>query len=692
MSGSIHGRLFSVDDPFAEQVSGRFPLNYALVNRYLIPALAKETEKIKSMASNPETQASDAILRRRLPGGLRFILAVALLAVVVLCLIFSWTTRDAMANLPFLKQQADKRAFAIRNTPVEVRPWLTAQALAGLGVTAEEIEYARDAERLADHEVDQAFASALRKAAQQPRSLTAAALTLSRQIEQLQKVVKEDQAAVQKLTQFAPPKTELVPPLGVDDLAIAKAQLGLDSDELADAQRDFARAKGDERVTIQEQLAAHEAAMRRYDAQVRSPQPVALVSARQEATMATRVKAWLDQRTRYQLLQQALHETQADSIALTAQHDQLQNQTNMGISAATADVPQPGGSASPAHVSDKTATLAALMRKTAQRELLSIYDDRIQTQQQLATVYEKWSAQVLLQHRIILHLLLQSFALIALILFCVICFDTLIQHLVRRPALDQRRMYTRRILFTLGIQLVGLVLILLIIFGVPRQMPTIVGLTTAGLTVVLQDFILAFFGWFALTGKNGIRAGDWVEINGVGGEVVGVGLLRTTLLETGNWTDKGHPTGRRVTFINSFAVKGQYFNFSTAGQWMWDEITFSLPPTSDAYGVIELIYQAVVKGTEQETRLAEGELKRVTRKNDLSRFTANPAVSLRPGIYGIEIVIRYVTRASDRFEMRNRLYQCVIGLLHKPTMSRPDSSATELDQPQTPQVGLNIND
>jgi len=330
--------------------------------------------------------------------------------------------------------------------------------------------------------------------------------------------------------------------------------------------------------------------------------------------------------------------------------------------------------------------LTALLSRTAQRELLSIYDDRIQTQQQLASVYDKWSAQVLLQHRIELHLLLQSFGLIAFILLCVIFFDNLVLYFVRRrAAVDRRRMYTRRILFTLGIQLIGLLLILVVIFGTPRQMPTIVGLTTAGLTVVLQDFILAFFGWFVLTGKNGIRVGDWVEINGVGGEVVEVGLLRTTLLETGNWTDKGHPTGRRVTFINSFAIKGQYFNFSTTGQWMWDEIMFSIPATADTYAVIKLIYQVVVKETEQDARQAEEEWKHVTRKNQLSRFTAEPAVSLRPGAYGIEIVVRYVTRASTRFEVRNRLYQSVIGLLQKPVASRPETtSPSELHQPQTP--------
>lgn len=639
------------------------------------------------MATNPATEAPDAIHHRRILSGLRFILTLTLLAVVVVCLVFSWSTRDAMASLPFIHRKANGRGVVTVKAPVDVRPWQTAQTLAALAHTAEEEEYARDAERLADHEVDQAFASALREAAANPHPLNGAALALSQKIEHLQQIVKEDQAAVQKLTQSPSSKTRPAAPTGGDDVAIAKAQLGLDSDELADAQRDLARAVGDERATIQQQLAAHEAAMRKYDAQVRSPQPVALVSAQQEGTVATRLKAWLDQRTRYQLIQQALHQAQADAVALTAQHDQLENQASAGGSAVNANSSQPGQTTAPAPASENASRLTALLSRTAQRELLSIYDDRIQTQQELASVYGKWSAQVLLQHRVVLHLLLESFALIATILLGVIFFDALVRYFVHRPGVDRRRMYFRGILLTLGIQLIGLLLILVIVFGTPRQMPTILGLATAGLTVALQDFILAFFGWFVLMGKNGIRVGDWVEINGIGGEVVEVGVLRTTLLETGNWTDKGHPTGRRVTFINSFAIKGQYFNFSTAGQWMWDEIVFSIPATEDAYSVIERVYQAVVKETEQEARQAEEEWKHITRHNELSRFTADPAVSLRPGAYGIEIVVRYVTRASARFEVRNRLYQCVIGLLQRPGDSQSESSAAELDQPRTSLLG-----
>ena len=73
-------------------------------------------------------------------------------------------------------------------------------------------------------------------------------------------------------------------------------------------------------------------------------------------------------------------------------------------------------------------------------------------------------------------------------------------------------------------------------------------------------------------GTNGVRVRDWVEIDGVGGEVVKIGLFRTWLLETGNWTAHGHPTGGKVSFLNGYAIRGKYFNFSTVGQWMWDEI------------------------------------------------------------------------------------------------------------------------
>jgi small-conductance mechanosensitive channel len=194
-------------------------------------------------------------------------------------------------------------------------------------------------------------------------------------------------------------------------------------------------------------------------------------------------------------------------------------------------------------------------------------------------------------------------------------------------------------------------------------MPTILGLVTAGLTVVFQDFILAFCGWFVLMGPNGVRVRDWVEINGVGGEVVQLGLFRTWLLETGNWTAHGHPTGRRVSFLNGYAIRGQYFNFSTVGQWMWDEIKVSVPPGTSIHPLLKEIYEATRNITEADAKMAEAEWKRVTNEEGSPQFSAMPSVNLRPAGAGVDIVIRYITRAGVRVETRNHLFAMIVDLM-----------------------------
>jgi small-conductance mechanosensitive channel len=192
------------------------------------------------------------------------------------------------------------------------------------------------------------------------------------------------------------------------------------------------------------------------------------------------------------------------------------------------------------------------------------------------------------------------------------------------------------------------------------------GLATAALTIALQDFVIAFFGWFVLMGKRGMRVGDTVEINGVGGEVTEIGLMSTTLLETGPLSTRGYPTGRRITFTNSFAIRGQYFNFSTAGQWMLDQFEVTIPAGDQAHVLVEEILKAVEEETAENALLAEQEWKRATRDDRLKEMRAQPSVNLRPsGPSNFEIAVRYVTRAAEREETRNRLYRRVIEILRR---------------------------
>jgi hypothetical protein len=57
---------------------------------------------------------------------------------------------------------------------------------------------------------------------------------------------------------------------------------------------------------------------------------------------------------------------------------------------------------------------------------------------------------------------------------------------------------------------------------------------------------------------------------------------------------------------------------------------------------------------------------------------------MRPAAAGVDIVVRYVIRAGDRFEMRNRLYQSVINLLQNPAGTAPE--ANTIDQRELTKV------
>ncbi len=580
----------------------------------------------------------------------RMVIVLVMLIVLAGTLAGAFLTRGVMAYLPFLQaRKGDWTGAYVPPGVVDQRPWQTAATLAALAQSAEEKELAREAERLADHEVDQAFSQSLRQASLKKPNLSGKALALQQRVTELQETIKNDQVRIASLSAGAGTRPAGAVSNG-SDLEIAKAQLGLDQNELTDSIEDLARESGDQRVKLQQELAARQAAVKQYrDNASKEDGQTAVASAEQYKTFAQQLSTWRSLRDRKQLIAQAGQLARADVAALTGDQAGLKTETARFGDKAVAE--------------SSSERIDRLRQLSAQQNIQSILNDRLGAHQQLVALYGRWGEQVEIQRKIVVHLILRSLALIAAICMLVILAGWALQLALEKVVRDPRQKQTLKTVLNLGTQLVGLLLILLTIFGVPQQMPTILGLATAGLTVVFQDFILAFCGWFVLMGPNGVRVRDWVEIDGVGGEVVQLGLFRTWLLETGNWTANGHPTGRRVSFLNGYAIRGKYFNFSTVGQWMWDEIKVTVPPGTDIHALIKGIYEATVKATEADAKMAEAEWKRVTHEEGSPQFSAMPSVNLRPSGAGVDIVIRYITRAGVRVETRNRLFAMIVELM-----------------------------
>jgi len=583
--------------------------------------------------------------------------AWVLAALLVFCVVALFLTRDTDAT----RAAAKKLPSGSTTSLIDQRMLQTAQQMAADADTPREQAFAQQALRLSDHELDQAFASALREASATSAPASGPLKQLADRITRLKGTISAEQQRIAKLTNEAAANSA-----SADRLELAKAQLALDEDELEDAQQDLARQGGDQHADLERALADHEA-MQKQAAPVPKAPPAAPT-----ATLSQQTQTWFLLGDRQRQLDAARQQAENKAAVLVREHDALEKLAGnkpAPAAVASAETSASDSSSDDSDEEEDTATmLARLQHLSDQKKTLTELDKRIQDSRQLGDIYKRWRAAAEARRRGVMHLLLRSLAAVLAILLAVVLIGGAIRRAFERQA-DRKRLHQLRVISTIAVQLIGAALIVLIIFGPPNQISTIIGLATAGLTVALKDFIVAFFGWFALMGRNGIRVGDWVEINGVSGEVIEIGILKTALLEMGNWTTTGHPTGRRVAFVNSFAIEGHYFNFSTAGQWLWDELQVNLPVAGDPYEMAQQIRQMVEEQTETEATAAEQDWERVTHQYGIRPFSAKPAVDLRPSPTGLTVVVRYITRAPQRYEVKSRLFDAIVNLFHKPAAS-----------------------
>ena len=548
---------------------------------------------------------------------------------------------------------------------VDMRPLLTARQLSAFATTPEDQELSRQAERLADHAIDLAFAVAMRDATESTTEQTPELRAMADARTRAQAALDAAQARVRELERKVASTPEQGREALQDQLEVARAELELDRNELTSANDALQRAGGDPQVRIRRLREV-------YDAAQKEPRPpVATVPAAGAASsLLERLRAWSWHRGVLAQLSEARRDIADRAQRLAKRRVVLAERMEREAArreAAKASAKRVASGADAASAGPKGTigeAVKALARASDDQRRLAAVDRRLLDLQELVETYGAWMAVVEGHARAALNRLLWGLLGLLGLLALGFAAGEVADRFFRGVAREKLRVETLRTVARLAVNIVTLLLALFVVFGLPGQATTVLGLAGAGLTVALKDFIVAFFGWFILMGRNGIRVGDWVEIKGVGGEVVEIGLFHTVLLETGSWSDAGHPTGRRVSFVNSFAIEGHYFNFSTSGRWMWDELRLLVPAGRDPYPVIDGVQRLVEKETEANAKLAESEWQKTTSRYRVQTFSAVPGIHVVPTGGGIEVLVRYITRAHERHESRRRLYQAVLELLH----------------------------
>lgn len=210
----------------------------------------------------------------------------------------------------------------------------------------------------------------------------------------------------------------------------------------------------------------------------------------------------------------------------------------------------------------------------------------------------------------------------------------------------------------------GYFLFLIVLLGLLSariaQFSVVIGAIGAGVAFALQEVIASIAGWVALQFGGFYKPGDRVQLGGIRGDVIDIGVLRTTLMEIGGWVDGDQYNGRMVRIANSFVFKEPVFNYSGAFPFLWDEFTLPVRYGSDWKLAQTLIEDAVRAQVEDYTRKSEQLWQHVARSFMLEDARVDPAVTLTATDNWIAFNVRYIVDYKARRSTRDAIMRTLL--------------------------------
>ena len=213
-----------------------------------------------------------------------------------------------------------------------------------------------------------------------------------------------------------------------------------------------------------------------------------------------------------------------------------------------------------------------------------------------------------------------------------------------------------------------LIVILIVIFnaaGGIGSISAVIGLAGAGLAIALQDPIVSLVGWFLIIGKYGIRVGDRIEINGVKGDVIDVGMLRVAVTEVGNLLSGDQSTGRMVFFPNSFIFKGHFFNYSTTNSFIWDEVHILVTYESPWKKALDIIVKIAEEASRDVVEKARENQEKLARQFNVSLGNPEAYAYVNIADSGVDLVLRFLSEIKLRRTMRDRICREILEAFEK---------------------------
>lgn len=154
------------------------------------------------------------------------------------------------------------------------------------------------------------------------------------------------------------------------------------------------------------------------------------------------------------------------------------------------------------------------------------------------------------------------------------------------------------------------------------------GVAGAGIAFALQEVIVSIAGWAAVSFGSYYRVGDRIELGGVVGDVIDIGMLRTTLMECGGWVRGDLYNGRIVRVANSYVFKDPVVNYSADFAFLWDELEIPVTLDSDLAHARTIIDETLEQTVGDYAAGAENAWKLMVTKYRIEDARVRPLVTM----------------------------------------------------------------
>lgn len=235
----------------------------------------------------------------------------------------------------------------------------------------------------------------------------------------------------------------------------------------------------------------------------------------------------------------------------------------------------------------------------------------------------------------------------------------------------------------------GIIVLSMIFSANLGKMAVAFGVAGAGIAFALQEVIASLAGWVAISFGNFYNTGDRVQLGGIKGDVIDIGMLRTTMMEIGQWVNADLYNGRIVKIANSFVFKEPVFNYSGDFPFLWDEITVPVKYGCDYRLSRDIFQRVLVEVTGEYSSQAKASWAELIHQYRVDPTEIDPRVFLVANDNWMEFTLRYVVDYKKRRITKDQLFTRILEEVDQ-TNGRVALASATFHLVETPEIKVQL--